>query len=74
MNRKPLSPLGQELIDMARAMSAVQRASRDPRDPDHSRPSPFDYHNCAGCDSGRKPCRFGHANPRDCDWLHARND
>lgn len=54
--------------------SDAPRAPLDGRDPDHSRPPPFDYHNCAGCDDGRKPCRFGHANPRNCDWLHARND
>jgi hypothetical protein len=49
----------------------------DPRDP---RPEIemigkhpiFRYHNCARCDSGREPCI--QSNPRQCDWLHARND
>jgi hypothetical protein len=35
------------------------------------RPAPFDYHNCAYCNSGQKPCRNG--NPYRCEYLHARN-
>ncbi len=54
----------------ARKIDADMERAMGPAD----RPPPFDYHNCAGCDSGRKPCRFGHANPRNCDWLHARDD
>lgn len=40
--------------------------------PDFTRPPPFDYHNCAYCNSGQKPCRNG--NPYRCEYLHARND
>jgi hypothetical protein len=32
----------------------------------------FRDHNCAYCDSGKKPCRQGH--PNRCDYPHARND
>jgi hypothetical protein len=51
---------------------AAKLAPPDPRDPDHSRPPPFDYHNCARCHSGNKPCVRG--NPHGCEYLHARND
>jgi hypothetical protein len=44
----------------------------DPRDPDPSRPPPFDYHNCYRCRDGEKPCV--HGNPSGCEFLHARND
>ena len=44
----------------------------DPREPDHSRPGIFAYHNCYRCEHGKKPCLKG--NPRDCDNLFARND
>jgi hypothetical protein len=44
----------------------------DPRDPDHSKSPPFDYHNCYKCKDGTLPCPKG--NPRLCENLHARND
>ncbi len=44
----------------------------DPRDPDQSRTGIFVNHNCAYCDSGKKPCRQG--DPNRCDNPHARND
>lgn len=44
----------------------------DPRDPNYSRPVPFDYHNCWRCKDGENPCVKG--NPRLCENLHARND
>ena len=72
--KRPLSPLGQELVGIARAMNAVQRASLplDPRDPDHSRPGIFATHNCWKCQSGELPCVSG--SPHDCEYPHARND
>ena len=75
--KRPLSRLGQELIGIARAMNAVQRASLptrpvDPRDPDHSREGMFVYHNCYRCDSGAQPCVNG--SPNGCEYLRARND
>jgi hypothetical protein len=53
----------------------------DPRDPDHSKPPPFDYqeknymhcfYNCWKCQDGTLPCPKG--NPRLCENLHARDD
>lgn len=44
----------------------------DPRDPDHSRPAPFNYHNCWKCRDGQRPCVNGDAH--GCEHLHARND
>ncbi len=66
-------------IDQAReARSAKEVATSpalDPRNPDHSRASPFDYHNCWRCKSGADPSRCPHPdNPRQCDTLHARDD
>jgi len=40
--------------------------------PDHSKPAPFDYHNCAYCKDGKEPCKRGNAH--GCEYLHARND
>lgn len=53
-------------------VSLERVAAVDPRDPDHSRPSPFDYHNCYRCKSGKEPCV--HGNPHGCEYLHARDD
>ncbi len=44
----------------------------DPRDPDPTREGIFRSHNCSRCRHGEKPCVRG--NPRQCEWLHARND
>jgi hypothetical protein len=47
---------------------------RDPR-PDNEmigRDPIFRAHNCARCDSGRRPCIKG--DPSQCDLPHARND
>lgn len=70
--RKPLSPLAQEIVGIARAADAAMRASLDPRDPDPSRPGIFRDHNCWKCQSGAKPCVNG--KPHGCEYLHARND
>ena len=75
--KRPLSRLGQELIGIARAMNAVQRASLptrpvDPRDPDHTRVGIFVLHNCWRCKDGRELCVV--SNPHQCEYPHARND
>ena len=44
----------------------------DPRDPDPTKEGFFRYHNCWRCHDGAKPCV--QANPRTCDYPHARND
>lgn len=47
----------------------------DPRDPDPTRPAPFNDHNCSRCKSGAQPERCPNpGNPRNCDTLYARND
>lgn len=44
----------------------------DPRDDDYTRKGVFASHNCSYCQDGKLPCRQG--NPRQCEYLHARND
>lgn len=53
------------------------RPSTDPRDPRSDadmigRHPIFRNHNCYRCKDGEKSCVKG--NPRNCDFLHARND
>jgi hypothetical protein len=45
----------------------------DPRDPDYSRQGVFQTHNCYRCKDGERACVRG-GNPRQCEFLHARND
>jgi hypothetical protein len=49
-----------------------ERASIDPRDPDTSRTGVFVLHNCWRCQNGAARCVSG--DPRQCEYLHARND
>lgn len=58
--------------ELRRLHAAVEMAQPDPRDPDHSRPGIFAYHNCSRCDDGKRPCKQG--NPRQCEFPIARND
>jgi DNA-binding transcriptional regulator YdaS (Cro superfamily) len=44
----------------------------DLRDPDPRRVGIFQTHNCSRCKDGALPCVRGQ--PRQCEYLHARND
>lgn len=55
-----------------RTLAEVMAERRDPREPDHSRPGIFAYHNCWKCSDGQKPCV--NENPGACEYPRARND
>lgn len=50
----------------------AKEAKPDPRDPDPSREGVFRDHNCWKCKNGLLPCVA--KTPRNCEFLHARND
>ena len=53
-------------------LSETAQAWRDSRDPDPTKTGMFVLHNCWRCQNGAARCVFG--NPRQCEYLHARND
>lgn len=65
-----MNPTDESMKTLAPVLDAITKP--DPRDPDHSRPGIFAYHNCSKCKSGEKPCVNG--NPSQCSWPIARNE
>jgi len=53
-------------------LKKLAEAATDPRDPHPTRQGLFRDHNCWRCKDGENACIRG--DPRQCDYLHARND
>ena len=61
-----LNAISRPKTDLERAMDEAMGPRKNPLHPK------FEYHNCAYCSDGEKPCRQG--NPSQCEYPHARND
>lgn len=65
--------LGIKPMEGGTSKSDAQRAFEEAMAPRQNPPHPmFRDHNCAYCDSGKKPCRY--SNPSQCGYPYARND